>query len=94
MKNNDTELDHFKQRNAKWLHDTREYAKEYIRKHGRVSINDIRDACPVPEGTDSRICGFVFRSKDFKKVDYVPSEVAVEQHVGEARSLVGVYELK
>ena len=53
-----------------WIERARDAARNLAAENGEVTINDVRDLCPPPEGADPRIMGSVFLSRDFVRVDF------------------------
>lgn len=54
-----------------WIDRARETALRLVRKYGVVTIDDVRDHCPPPEGIDPRVMGAVFKPKRmWECVDY------------------------
>jgi hypothetical protein len=81
----------------------RSFAREHALRHGRVSIDDVRDAIAredyfMPQDIgmrDERVFGAVFRTDDFVPVaEEQTRRKAWAQRVGRARSGVLVYRLR
>ena len=48
-------------------------ARNFISKHKegtRLTVDDVRDACPPPEGVDGRVMGVVFKGLPWRVVEY------------------------
>jgi hypothetical protein len=57
----DEALDLFELHRAAWLATARDAASRLYRRFGRpITIDDVRDECPPPPGTDPRVMGGVF----------------------------------
>ena len=55
---------------SEWLFDARNTAAMVCRLYGRVTADDIRRRCPIPDGWDPRVVGAVFNDRRFIKVGY------------------------
>jgi len=65
----------FEETRAQWLERARRAAIELAGRKGDITIDDVREVCPPPEGCDPRVMGAVFRPKsDWDIVKYRPSE--------------------
>ena len=64
----DAALEVLEQRRKVWVADVRRYALYYIRQHGAVTVDNLREAFPLPEGVDARVFGAVLMGKVFKKI--------------------------
>lgn len=54
-----------------WIDRARDVARRLARQRGAITIDDVRDECPPPEGIDPRVMGSVFKpKKDWICVDY------------------------
>lgn len=56
----------FEQHRRDWLESARAVARHLAFQNGSVTIDDVRQFCAPPEGIDPRVCGAVFRTKDFE----------------------------
>lgn len=57
-----------------WLEQARFLAEKIARQQGRVSSDDIREACPLPETAHHNLMGAVFKDPRFQPVGYTPSQ--------------------
>lgn len=80
----------------------RSFAREHALRHGKVSIDDVRDAIeregfPMPKdiGADERVFAGVFTRKEFEAIGVRKTRRAdFAARVGVSRSMVTVYRLK
>lgn len=52
---------------VEWLEIARNVAERVARARGRVTADDVRRECPIPEGRDPRLVGAVFKDRRFRK---------------------------
>jgi hypothetical protein len=64
----------FEEARAGWIGRARAAARRIAAEKGQVTINDVRDVCPPPEGADPRIMGAVLHKGEFTRVDFMVSE--------------------
>jgi hypothetical protein len=62
-----------KERHA-WIARARDCAIAIAREKGSVTVNDVREACPPPEGADPRIMGAVLLAPQFARIGMRPSD--------------------
>lgn len=62
---------------AEWLAEARAVARGLARGGRQITINDVREVCPPPPDVDPRVCGVVFRTKEWRRLRYVESRRAV-----------------
>lgn len=58
---------------ADWLVLARSHAERLGRGGRVVTVNDVREAVPLPEGIDPRVFGVVFKPKEWECLGYHPS---------------------
>jgi hypothetical protein len=58
---------------GEWIAQARAQARRIAAEKGQVTINDVRDVCPPPDGADPRIMGSVFVKRDFVRVGFAAS---------------------
>ncbi len=58
---------------GQWIARARLHARRIAAEKGEVTINDVREVCPPPEGADPRIMGSVFVKRDFVRVRFAAS---------------------
>jgi hypothetical protein len=77
-----------------WLLRARHEAIMHCLQYGRVTADDVRQRCPVPEGWDARVVGAVFRDKRFRQVGVTQTTRAASHcrpiAVFELRQRIGV----
>jgi hypothetical protein len=56
-----------------WVDVARQAATRIAEARGQVTIDDVREVCPPPEGTDPRVMGTVLRKPVFEPIGYVQS---------------------
>ena len=67
----DQAMQAFEQHRAEWLASARaEAIRIYKNKQAPISIDEVRMACPPPEGADPRVMGGVFNLKQWRKTGY------------------------
>ena len=66
----DQQLGLFEAQHAYLLEQCRAAAIVYARRHGFVSINEVRDAVTLPPGTHPSLLGAVFRTRQFRAIGY------------------------
>lgn len=89
----------FQQNHRTYLEALRGFARDLARKHGEVTVDDVRAECerrafPLPDdvGIDARVLGALFSTKEFIAVAQRPTtRKEWAQRVGRARSNVTVY---
>lgn len=64
------QLDMFEQRDGSLLELCRAAAIVYARRHGFVSINEVREAVQLPPGTHPSLLGAVFRTRQFRAIGF------------------------
>lgn len=64
------QLDMFEQRDGSLLELCRAAAIVYARRHGHVSINEVREAVTLPPGTHPSLLGAVFRTRQFRAIGF------------------------
>lgn len=60
----------FEASRADWLAAARRVALDHAKKHGQVTIDDVRNLCPPPDDIDPRVMGAVLAGKLFRKIGY------------------------
>lgn len=71
---------------AEWLSRARALASQiYLITNQPVSVDDIRERLPIPEGVDTRVMGAVFKKGDWTQFDYVKSKRRESHHRPVAR---------
>lgn len=63
----------FEQGRADWLVKARAAARKIAIERGTVTIDDVRDVCPPPDGVDPRVMGAVLRAPAFEVIKYQKS---------------------
>lgn len=66
----DAQLDMFEQKDGSLLELCRAAAIVYARRHGFVSINEVREAVQLPPGTHPSLLGAVFRTRQFRAIGF------------------------
>lgn len=66
----------FEQYRTDWLAAARHAAKCIAADRGEITINDVRDMVPPPDGKDPRVMGAVFKSSEWEIVRYQRSNRA------------------
>ena len=66
-------LDLLEYTRVEYIEEARAVAK-YLAKHRSITINDVRERCPVPEGINPVVLGAVFRGDIWVKVGYQMSD--------------------
>ncbi len=66
-------LDLFEETRQDYLAEARAMAQILAFHKGIITINDVREACPVPEGIDPRVLGAVLRGPAWEPVGFVQS---------------------
>lgn len=66
-------LDGFEISRAEYLAAARAHADDLARERVRVTINDVRERCPVPADIDPRVLGAVLRAPRWRAVGFVQS---------------------
>lgn len=84
----DSQLDFFEMRDHDFLEHCRQHAVAIAQREGRVSINEVRLAVTLPNGVHPSVFGAVFKSKQFKPVDYTEAT-----HAAAHARVVRVYKL-
>ena len=56
-----------------WISRARDVARRLAEAQGEITINDVREVCPPPDGADPRIMGSVFLKRDFVRVGFAAS---------------------
>ena len=84
----DSQLDFFEMRDHDFLEHCRQHAVAIAQREGRVSINEVRKAVSLPKGVHPSVFGAVFKSKQFKGVDYTEAT-----HPAAHARVVRVYKL-
>jgi hypothetical protein len=59
---------------AEYLAIARAKAREIAVKAGRVTVDDVRAACPPPSAVDPRVMGAIFNTPEWQKVGYCNSK--------------------
>lgn len=67
----------FEQYRADYLARARQIARQIAMRNGEVTINDVREHCPPPEGVDPRVMGAILRKPEFIAVGYTKSHRSV-----------------
>ncbi len=60
-------------RHGGWIARARAAARNVAAEKGAITIDDVRELCPPPEGADPRIMGAVFQKSEFVRVDFAVS---------------------
>lgn len=82
----DAALDLFEVHRVDYLNLTRRVSMELASEGKIITINDVRDVCPVPEGVNPKVLGAVFRSnKTWERVGYVASARAHSRPISQWR---------
>ena len=55
----------FEKSSKEFLSEARSIARLLALKNGSVTVDDVRNICPPPNGVDPRVMGAVLKSKDF-----------------------------
>lgn len=63
----------FEEYRANYLQIARDAARQLATAQGQVTIDQVRERCPPPEGVDPRVMGAVFRTSEFELVGYAKS---------------------
>ncbi len=85
----DAQLGLFETRDSDFLSQCRAEAERIAKENGQVSINDIRQAIPLPAHLHPSVLGAVFRSKKFRPVGFTEaSHAAAHARVVRVYSLV------
>ena len=66
---------HHEETKAKYLEKARSFAKVYSKVSGSVSINEVREAVPVPDDVHPTVLGAVFRGHQ-----WLPDGYTVAKH--------------
>jgi hypothetical protein len=56
-----------------WLTGARDTARRIARQNGTVTIDEVREFCPPPDGVDPRVMGAVMQPREFELVKLVES---------------------
>lgn len=72
----DAALDRLEEARAGWINEARIVAERLARDRGAVTIDDVREACPPPDGVDPRVMGAVMRPPVFEACGFVLSSRA------------------
>ena len=68
-------LDLFEATRANYLSVARSTAEQMSKLTGKpITVDDVRKACPLPDGVDARVLGGVFRAKCWVKVGHTYSK--------------------
>ena len=74
-KERDVVMVKFEESRKPWLVRAREVAEElWARSHEPVTVNDIREVLPPPEGVDPRVFGAVLNRKRWRCIGYTQSD--------------------
>ena len=67
-----------------WLTQARAAARRIARENGTVTIDEVREFCPPPEGVDPRVMGAVMQPREFQMVKLVESrrKACHGRHIG------------
>ena len=57
-----------------WLTQARYVARSIAASREFVTIDDVRQVCPPPDGVDPRVMGAVFKGKDWECIGYQKSK--------------------
>lgn len=82
-------LDHHEETKANYLAAARDFAKKYSAIHGAVSVNEIREALPVPDDVHPSVLGAVFRGYAWQQEGYT-----VAKHAGAHARTIRTYKWK
>lgn len=88
MKTRDEALEILENTRMEFVTECRNQANRLISLNGQVTIDDVRELCPLPKGIDGRVYGAVFNTKDFKCVGYTTTKRKTSH-----RRPIGVFEL-
>ena len=66
----ETQMGLFEVQHGELLERCRAAAIVYARRHGFVSINEVREAVTLPPGTHPSLLGAVFRTRQFRAIGY------------------------
>lgn len=61
-----TALDLFEIHRVDYLNKARDAARKILANKQTITTDDVREACPVPEGVNPKVMGAVFNHPDFK----------------------------
>lgn len=69
---------------ADWLARARAHARRIAQKNGYVTIDEVREFCPPPDGVDPRVMGAVMQAREFEMVKLVESrrKACHGRHIG------------
>lgn len=70
-------LPRFEQYRDDWLAAARHAARCIAATKGEITVNDVREIVPPPEGKDPRVMGAVFKSSEWDVVRYERSSRGV-----------------
>ena len=73
---------------TQWIHEAREFARNYIQQNGEVDVHIIRNHIPLPPSVDERATGGVLKHPDFIKV----SDKVIKMSNGRTKT-IGIYRL-
>lgn len=82
-------LNLFETHRKEFLEHCRWVAVRIAKDKGNVTIDDVRDECPLPLNIDGRVYGAVFASEEFEIVGHTKTRIKSSHG-----RLVGVYTLK
>lgn len=64
----DRALGILEQSQPEWLAMARAVARDLASSGGVVTVNDVREKCPPPPGSDPRIMGAIFNTREWERV--------------------------
>jgi hypothetical protein len=67
-----------------WLATARDAARRIARENGTVTIDEVREFCPPPDGVDPRVMGAVMQPREFQLIKFVESrrKACHGRHIG------------
>lgn len=69
-----TQLALFEFHRAEYLDRARQAAVELYHQRGPITVNDVREVCPPPDGMDGRVMGAIFSTRQWRCVGYGKSD--------------------
>ena len=82
-----TVMDLFESTREDYLAEARLAAESLANERGVITVNDVREVCPPPDGIDPRVMGAIFRSKAWEKVGYISSSRAHMRPIAQFKRL-------
>jgi hypothetical protein len=76
FKTKEEALDALEQARWEYLIEARLIAVKLARKHGEITVNDVREKCPPPPEINPKVMGAIFNTKDWEPVGFHVSKRA------------------